>query len=107
KAVSQILLNLGSNAVKFSPPRSTVQIILRAKQDIVEIVVQDRGSGIAADRLRLIGQPFFQAHNATARMPGSGLGLAIVKTLVGRLGAELTIKSVLGRGTTAIVDLPP
>jgi signal transduction histidine kinase len=108
KAIGQILLNLGSNAVKFSPHGETVEITLRnrPRQSCVELVVQDRGTGISEEKLRLIGQPFFQAHNATARKPGSGLGLAIVKTLVERLKGNLTIESTLGAGTTATVRLP-
>jgi signal transduction histidine kinase len=61
---------------------------------------------MAEDKLRLIGQPFFQAHNATSRKPGSGLGLAIVKTLAARLNGQLVIESELGVGTTAILRLP-
>jgi cell cycle sensor histidine kinase DivJ len=68
--------------------------------------VRDRGTGIAPDKLRLIGQPFLQAHNATARKPGSGLGLAIVKTLVERLDGELAVDSALGKGTIVTVRLP-
>jgi signal transduction histidine kinase len=108
KAISQIVLNLGSNAVKFSPPGGAVDIVIQpaARSDSAELVVRDRGAGIPADKLRLVGQPFFQAHNATARKPGSGLGLAIVKSLAERLGGELTIESILGVGTTAVVRLP-
>ncbi len=106
KAISQILLNLGSNAVKFSPAGSTVDVITRITAGFVEIVVRDHGTGMAEDKLRLIGQPFFQAHNATSRKPGSGLGLAIVKTLAARLNGQLVIESELGVGTTAILRLP-
>jgi two-component system cell cycle sensor histidine kinase PleC len=108
KAVGQILLNLGSNAVKFSPRGEAVEITLRnrTRPNGVELVVHDRGTGMSEKELRLIGQPFFQAHNATARKPGSGLGLAIVKTLVERLKGELVIESTLGIGTTATVRLP-
>ncbi len=108
KAIRQIVLNLGSNAIKFSPRGGKVEIALKpaARGDLVELIVRDRGAGIAADKLRLVGQPFFQAHNATARKPGSGLGLAIVKSLTERLGGELCIESALGAGTTAVVRLP-
>jgi cell cycle sensor histidine kinase DivJ len=106
KALCQILLNLGSNAVKFSPPRSTVSILLQRRAEYLELVVRDNGLGIPADKIRFIGQPFFQAHQATARRPGSGLGLAIVKKLVERLGGELVIDSAVGVGTRATVRLP-
>jgi signal transduction histidine kinase len=105
KALSQILLNLGSNAVKFSAPKSSVDVIVERAGDWLDIVVRDRGQGIAPEKLRLVGQPFFQAH-ASARKPGSGLGLAIVKKLTERLGGEFGIESTLGAGTTARVRLP-
>jgi signal transduction histidine kinase len=106
KALSQILLNLGSNAVKFSPPQSSIDVVLRRGPDCVELVVRDYGMGIPADKLSHIGQPFFQAHAGNARKPGSGLGLAIVKKLTERLGGEFAIASTLGAGTTVTVRLP-
>jgi signal transduction histidine kinase len=107
KALSQILLNLGSNAVKFSPAQGAVSVTLSrsSRADFVEIIVRDKGPGIPESKLRLIGQPFFQAHADTAKQ-GSGLGLAIVKSLVGRLNGELEIESTVGYGTTVIVRLP-
>jgi signal transduction histidine kinase len=106
KALSQIVLNLGSNAVKFSPPQSCVDVILQRASNCVELVVRDSGAGIPADKLRFVGQPFFQAHQATARKQGSGLGLAIVKKLTERLGGEFAIASAVGTGTTVTVRLP-
>jgi two-component system cell cycle sensor histidine kinase PleC len=106
KALSQILLNLGSNAVKFSPPHSSIEIVLQREKDCVELVVRDNGAGIPADKLRHIGEPFYQAHQASARKPGSGLGLAIVKKLTERLGGEFAIASTVGMGTTVTVRLP-
>ncbi|HEY2446396.1 MAG TPA: ATP-binding protein [Rhizomicrobium sp.] len=105
KALCQILLNLGSNAVKFSPPHTTVDIALQRGADFVDLVVRDRGAGISAEKLRFIGQPFFQAHETSTRKPGSGLGLAIVKKLTQRLGGEFTIASAPGAGTTVTVRL--
>ena len=108
KAISQLLLNLGSNAVKFSPCGSTVEVTLQLspRTVAVELIVRDRGAGIPQDKLRLVGKPFVQVHNATARKPGSGLGLAIVRTLTERLGGELSLQSAPGEGTTATVRLP-
>jgi signal transduction histidine kinase len=106
KSLSQILLNLGSNAVKFSPVRSSIDVLLSRGPDCVELVVRDRGVGIPPERLRLVGQPFYQAHPGVARKPGSGLGLAIVKKLTERLGGDFTIVSAVGAGTTVTVRLP-
>jgi signal transduction histidine kinase len=106
KALCQILLNLGSNAVKFSAPRSIVSVLLQRRAAYLELVVRDNGVGIPADKLSFIGQPFFQAHQATARRPGSGLGLAIVKKLAERLDGEFAIDSTVGVGTRATLRLP-
>lgn len=106
KALCQILLNLGSNAVKFSAPRSSIDIVLQRGDGFVELRVRDRGIGIPAEKLPLVGQPFYQAHPSSARKPGSGLGVAIVKKLTERLGGEFAISSVFGTGTTVTVRLP-
>jgi signal transduction histidine kinase len=106
KALNQILLNLGSNAVKFSPPRSIVSVLLQRRAEHLELVVRDYGRGIPADKIRYIGQPFFQVHQTVSRKPGSGLGLAIVKRLTERLGGEFAIESTVGIGTRAMVRLP-
>ena len=106
KALGQILLNLGSNAVKFSPQGSVVDIALTRAPRVeqVHLTIRDQGSGISAEKLQKIGQPFFRAHND--EKPGSGLGLAIVKALVDRLGGDFSLHSTLGRGTIAIVKFP-
>ncbi len=106
KTLSQIVLNLGSNAVKFSPENSSVDVVLQRGADCVELVVRDRGVGIPEDKLQFIGQPFFQAHPCAGRKQGSGLGLTIVKKLTARLGGEFDISSAVGAGTTVTVRLP-
>ncbi|HEX4158903.1 MAG TPA: ATP-binding protein [Rhizomicrobium sp.] len=106
KALNQILLNLGSNAVKFSPPRSVVSILLQRRGEYLELVVRDSGPGIPADKIRYIGQPFFQVQQTMSRKPGSGLGLAIVKKMTERLGGEFVLESTVGVGTRAMVRLP-
>lgn len=108
KALNQIFLNLGSNAVKFSPRGGVVDISVSRddKDQFVQLSVRDNGPGIPADKLRQVGQPFFQAHQGRESRPGSGLGLAIVKALAQKLGGEFTLDSSEGIGTTAIVRLP-
>jgi signal transduction histidine kinase len=108
KALNQIFLNLGSNAVKFSPRGGAVDILLSRdeKDEYVELSVRDHGPGIPADKLRQVGQPFFQAHHDREGRPGSGLGLAIVKALAAKLGGEFKLDSSVGVGTTALIRLP-
>ncbi len=108
KALSQILLNLGSNAVKFTPSGGIVEIALArdGRGECVELSVRDRGTGIPPDKLRLIGQPFLRVHQGNELRPGSGLGLAIVKSLAQNLGGEFFVESSVGAGTTATVKIP-
>ena len=69
--------------------------------------VDDTGVGIAADDLKRIGDPFFQAGKTYQRRhEGTGLGLSIVKSLVGLHGGEINVQSKLGEGTTVTVALP-
>ena len=107
RTLGQILINVGSNAVKFSRQDGMVEVLLMpsARGDFVELTVKDHGEGIPDDKLRFIGQPFFRAHADTGKS-GSGLGLAIVKTLVERLNGQFAIASELGVGTTVTIRLP-
>lgn len=108
RAMRQILINLLTNAVKFSPPHSTVRLHGTLDQDGgLLISIQDHGPGIAPDEIHLILESFSQGTEGIAR-PGSGtgLGLAIVQGLVEQHGGKLMIESTLGEGTTAKVWLP-
>ena len=101
----QIILNLVSNAVKFTSEGSiTVSVSLLnedEKQATVEFAVADTGIGIKIDKLEKIFDNFQQASTNTARLfGGTGLGLAIVKQLVEPQGGTMTVKSTVGEGTT-------
>jgi PAS domain S-box-containing protein len=104
----QILLNLVSNAVKFTD-RGSVRIVAKflANDSALEIQVMDTGIGIAAEQQRRLFQPFAQADSLAIREhEGTGLGLAITKHLVELLGGEISFESALNRGSTFRVKIP-
>jgi PAS domain S-box-containing protein len=104
--LEQILLNLVSNAVKFTQPGGHVSIRCEAQDQHVLTSVQDNGPGIPADRLTDIFEPFVQL-NRTFGNPreGVGLGLAISRDLARGMQGDLTVESTLGKGSTFIVSL--
>lgn len=105
--LSQVLDNLLSNAIKYSPPSSVVTMTLRQAADNVHVVVADNGPGFSPqdqERLyhkfaRLTAQPTGGEHS-------TGLGLSIVKRLVEAIGGEISLESVLGKGSRFTVTLP-
>ncbi len=106
--LQQILLNLVSNAVKFTEAGS-VQIIARFLPDesVLEIEVADTGIGISREQQGRLFQPFMQADSATTLgHEGTGLGLAITKQLVDLLGGEISFESEPNRGSTFRVKMP-
>jgi signal transduction histidine kinase/tetratricopeptide (TPR) repeat protein len=107
KRLRQILVNLLSNAFKFSGDSASVEIRVEPVRDGLDIVVSDNGIGIPSDKLGLIMEPFGQAESAYTRLHGGvGLGLPIVKSLVQLHGGRFTVESEIDRGTTARVHLP-
>jgi signal transduction histidine kinase len=105
-ALEQILLNILSNAVKFSEEGGLVEIACAPAADHCIIRVADRGCGIPAHTLAQLGKPFVQAEGAfTRKYQGTGLGLAISFRLAERMGASLVIDSIEGEGTTATLTL--
>ncbi len=109
--INQILSNLVSNAIKFTP-RGEVTLSIyeesRGKSvSIVKITVADTGIGISRDRIDEIFDPFHQLENSyTKKYAGIGLGLSIVKNLVSLLDGEIKVESELNRGTSFILKLP-
>ena len=101
------VLNLCSNAVKFSKPGDTVEIRVLHQGGEAVIEVVDEGIGIPAADLPDIGSRFYRASNAMrAEIAGTGLGLRIVQTIVDRHEGTLSVESVEGEGTTATIRLP-
>lgn len=105
--VRQVLVNLLSNALKFTD-RGYVRVKVRDLQgDRVRISVQDTGIGIASEHLPHIFEEFRQIdQTATRRHSGTGLGLAITQWLVQMMGGQIRVSSQLGKGSTFKIDLP-
>jgi cell cycle sensor histidine kinase DivJ len=107
RAFRQIVLNLVSNAVKFTERGGTVTVSAGVENAQLVVRIADTGVGIAADDLKRIGDPFFQAGTTYQRRhEGTGLGLSIVKSLVALHGGEMTVQSKVDEGTTITVALP-
>jgi two-component system, cell cycle sensor histidine kinase DivJ len=107
RAFKQILLNLVSNAIKFTERGGTVTVSAAVEGSRLVVRVADNGVGISAEDLKRIGDPFFQAGKTYQRRhEGTGLGLSIVKSLVALHGGEMTVQSRIDEGTTVVVALP-
>jgi cell cycle sensor histidine kinase DivJ len=107
RAVKQILVNLLSNGVKYTPQGGDVRVAAKALGAGIEITVSDSGTGISKADLERLGKPFEQVENAETRAKeGTGLGLALVKSLAQMHEGVAVIDSVLGEGTTVTVRLP-
>jgi cell cycle sensor histidine kinase DivJ len=107
RAFNQILINLISNAVKFTPRGGRVTVSARCDGAKLAVTVEDTGVGIGESDLPRLGEAFFQGRASyDRRHDGTGLGLSIVKGLVHLHGGEVDIKSRLGEGTRVTVRLP-
>ena len=107
RAFKQIVLNLVANAVKFTERGGAVTVSAAVDSARLVIRIADTGVGIAADDLKRIGDPFFQAGKTYQRRhEGTGLGLSIVKSLVALHGGDMTVQSQVDEGTTFAVTLP-
>jgi len=107
RAVKQILLNLTTNAIKFTPEGGMVRIAVEPKSAGLIIHVSDTGIGISQEDIERLAQPFEQIDSQYSRKhQGTGLGLALSKSLVELHGGNFKINSVVGEGTTVTFTLP-
>ncbi len=107
KRMVQMITNLMSNAIKFSPKDSTVTISIVKDETFAEIRISDQGPGIAADDKALIFEKFRQSRTADGvAAKGTGLGLAIVRALAESHGGEVGVESEVGKGSTFFIRVP-
>lgn len=107
RAVKQVILNLLSNSIKFTPRGGQVRIAARAVSEVVQISVMDTGIGISKEDLDRLAQPFQQVEHQHAKTQhGTGLGLALSKSLIELHEGRFDMASEPGRGTTVSFTLP-
>ena len=107
RKVRQVVFNLLSNALKFTPPGGRIDVSAAQRDGVVEVAVADSGSGIAADELELIFEEFQQARgDAAKRQEGTGLGLPLSRKFIELHGGRLWAESVEGSGSTFRFTLP-
>ena len=105
--LAQVLDNLLSNALKFTPPGGKVEICVDADGDTASLEVRDSGMGISVDDQEHLFSSFFRTSTASASaVPGTGLGLAISKGIVEAHGGEISVNSREGHGSTFRIELP-
>lgn len=105
RLIRQVITNLITNALKYSPPEQPVHIALEQREKALVLTVRDEGIGIPEADIHYLFRPFYRAGNV-GKISGTGLGLAIVKDAVERHGGCITVQSTVGVGTTFTVTLP-
>jgi signal transduction histidine kinase len=105
RRIRQVLFNLLSNAVGFSPPGETIRFVAERQSDAIVFTVTDRGPGIPAEMTDRIFDRF-ESHSLGSHHRGAGLGLSIVRSFVELHGGTVKLDSAMGRGTSVICSFP-
>ncbi|MDZ8170638.1 sensor histidine kinase [Microbacterium xanthum] len=103
----QLIDNILSNAVKYTPNGGSIRVSARAQDGNIEVAISDSGLGIAAEDIPHLFDDYFRAEEAVGSgLPGSGLGMGIAKAIAESHGGSIRVESTVGRGTTVTITLP-
>jgi signal transduction histidine kinase len=105
RLLTNIFINLISNAIKFSPENSNIEIKTHKKQRSIQIEISDQGMGIAEEEQKHLFERFFRSKNVT-NIQGTGLGLHIVSRYIQLMNGKILCKSVPHQGTTFTIQIP-
>jgi len=106
RKVKQVLLNLLSNALKFTPEGGRIEVLAGLRDGVAEIAVKDTGVGIAAEDQETVFEEFRQVGTASKKVEGTGLGLAISRKFIELHGGKISVNSQIGKGSTFTFTLP-
>jgi signal transduction histidine kinase len=101
-----VLLNLLSNALKFTPEGGRIKVRAVMNEELAEISVADTGAGIAPEDQEAIFEEFRQVGTADKKVEGTGLGLALSRKFIELHGGRIWVKSQVGQGSTFTFTLP-
>ena len=105
--IEQVIINVVSNAIKYTPDGGEIKLSARAADGGVELTISDNGIGIPAEDLPHLFERFYRVEKSrTSETGGTGLGLAIAKEIVDAHGGSISIASELGEGTAVTIYLP-
>ena len=106
RKVKQVLLNLLSNALKFTPEGGRIDVRAAPQDGVAEIAVADTGVGIAPEDQEAVFEEFRQVGTADKKVEGTGLGLALSRKFIELHGGRIWVKSQVGQGSTFTFTLP-
>lgn len=104
--IGQVLENLTTNAIKYSPEDSLIDIRITATADEVQISIQDQGKGMTPEQLQHVFEKFYRADSSDTAVRGLGLGMSIAKMIIEEHGGSIWVESEHGKGTRACFSLP-
>jgi signal transduction histidine kinase len=104
--IEQVMNNLVSNAIKYSPGGGRIEVSVRRERNEVALEVRDQGIGIAREEQDLVFEPFRRGSISNPTAPGVGLGLSVARRVVEAHGGRIDVESMPGRGSTFTIHLP-